>query len=77
MKTAHEVLTTLDDEFTRKDVKLEMADRGYCIQYGQQVIEYLEIHGLITRTAHGLYEKVAYKKTPAESDSTKIIHNII
>jgi len=71
MKTAHEVLSTLDDEFTRKDVKLEMADRGYCIQYGQQVIEYLEIHGLITRTAHGLYEKVAYKKRQPNQTAQK------
>lgn len=57
MKIAHELLHALDSEFTRLDVKQEVVDRGYTIQYTQHILEYLLLSGLIDRTARGEYQK--------------------
>jgi len=43
-------------------VKQEIVDRGYTLQYAQQVLEYLTLSGLVERIDRGLYAKTGAQK---------------
>jgi len=62
MQIAHQIYHELETEFTRLDVKQEIVDRGYTLQYAQQVLEYLTLSGLVERIDRGLYAKTGAQK---------------
>ena len=62
MQIAHQISHELETEFTRLDVKQEIVDRGYTLQYAQQVLEYLTLSGLAERIDRGLYAKTGAQK---------------
>ena len=62
MQIAHQIYHELETEFTRWDVKQEIVDRGYTLQYAQQVLEYLTLSGLVERIDRGLYAKTGAQK---------------
>lgn len=62
MQIAHQIYHELETEFTRLDVKQEIVDRGYTLQYAQQVLEYLTLSGLVERIDRGLYAKTGALK---------------
>jgi len=62
MQIAHQIYHELETEFTRLDVKQEIVDRGYTLQYAQQVLEYLTLSGLAERIDRGLYAKTGAPK---------------
>ena len=62
MQIAHQIYHELESEFTRLDVKQEIVDRGYTLQYAQQVLEYLTLSGLVERIDRSLYSKTGSEK---------------